>query len=176
MRVALAAHPPHSLPPRGRRLGGRVVDLAVAGWVLAFVAIEIDGRLLGGDLLARRPLQAVTPEGARLAVLSALVVVALEVVPTAFWGRTPGKMMLGLRVVEMTTGRPPGLLRSILRGLLLHAWVGVPLVGFVVPVAVTLTTVLSPSTRGLHDKAAGTVVVDTADPTAEIEAFLRDRG
>lgn len=152
------------------------MDLVVAGWVLAFVAIELDGRLLGGDALARRPLEAVTPEGTRLAVFATVVIVVLEVLPTAFRGRTPGKALLGLRTVEVRTGGPPGLLRSVLRGLLLHAWVAIPLVGWVLPVTITLTTVLSPSTRGLHDRLAGTVVVDTADPTAEIEAFLREQG
>lgn len=152
------------------------MDLVVAGWVLAFVAIELDGRLLGGDALARRPLEAVTPDGTRLAVFATVVIVVLEVLPTALRGRTPGKALLGLRTVEVHTGEPPGLLRSVLRGLLLHAWVAIPLVGWVLPVTITLTTVLSPSTRGLHDRLAGTVVVDTADPTAEIEAFLREQG
>ena len=81
--------------PRVRRVGARIVDLVVAGWVLVFVAIEIDGRLLGGDVFARQPLAAVTPEGTRLAVITAGVLPALEVLPTSYWGRTPGKAMLG---------------------------------------------------------------------------------
>ncbi len=157
---------PHVLPPRRHRLGGRVVDLVVAGWVLAFVAIEVDGRILGGDLLARQPLDAVTPEGTRLAVITAGVLAVLEVIPTALRGRTPGKVMLGLRVVDVRTGGPPGWSRSVLRALLLHAWVAVPVVGYGIPVAIAATTVLSPSTRGLHDRLAGTVVVDAADPHA----------
>ena len=172
--VASAVPAPHVLPPRTRRLGGRVVDLVVAGWVLAFVAIEIDGRLLGGDVLARKPIDAVTPEGTRLVVITALVLAVLEVLPTALWGRTPGKVMLGLRCVDVRTGRAPGFARSVLRSLLLHAWVGIPAVGWLLPVAITATTVLSPSTRGLHDRLSGTVVVDAADPTAEVEQYLRD--
>ena len=151
--------------PRARRLGGRAVDLVVAGWVLAFAAIEVDGRLLGGDVLARRPLEAVTPEGTRLAVITAFVLLALEIVPTAFWGRTPGKVMLGLRCVDVDTGGPPGVVRSLFRGLLLHAWVAIPLAGWLLPAAITVTTVLAPSGRGLHDRLAGTVVVDAAEPT-----------
>ncbi len=145
---------PDPLPvaPRGRRIGGRVVDLVVAGWVLAFVAIEIDGRLLAGDFLARRPLEAVTPEGTRLVVLTALVLAALEVLPTAFRGRTPGKLVLGLQVVDVDTGRPPGILRSVLRGLLLHAWVGIPAVGWVLPAVIAVSTVASPGGRGVHDR------------------------
>ncbi|MDE0802100.1 MAG: RDD family protein [Acidimicrobiales bacterium] len=150
--------------PRARRLGGRVVDLVVAGWVLAFAAIEIDGRLLGGDVLARRPLEAVTPEGTRLAVITALVIVALEIVPTALWGRTPGKVMLGLRCVDVDTGGPPGVIRSVFRGLLLHAWVAIPVLGWVLPAAITVTTVFAPSGRGVHDRLSGSIVVDAAGP------------
>ncbi len=149
--------------PRARRVGGRVVDLVVVGWVLAFVAIEIDGRLLSGDPFAQRPLEAVTPDGARLAVFAAVVIGILDVVPTALWGRTPGKAMLGLRVVDVRTGRAPGFSPAVLRGLLVHGWVGIPVLGWVVPVAIVGSTLLSPTTRGIHDRLAGTSVID-ADP------------
>ena len=157
-------HPVRELSPapRGRRVGGRVVDVVVAGWLLAISAIEIDGRILGGDVFARQPLSAVTPDGTRLAVITAIVVAATEIVPTAFWGRTPGKAMLGLQCVDVDSGRPPGLVRSVFRGLLLHAWVAIPVAGWLLPAAVTVTTVLAPSGRGLHDRLAGTMIVDAA--------------
>lgn len=157
--------------PLGRRAGSRVIDIVVAAWALAFVAIEIDGRILGGDVLARRPLAAVTPDGARLAVITVVVIAAMEVIPTAFWGRTPGKLMLGLRCVDIDTGGPPGLIRSTFRGLLLHAWVGIPLVGWVLPLAVIATTILAPRGRGLHDRLSGTMVVDAMQ-----DDDLRDDG
>ena len=144
-----------------------MVDIAVAGWVLAIAAIEIDGRLLGGDVFAQQPLSAVTPDGTRLAVITALVLAATEILPTAFWGRTPGKALLGMRCVDIDTGGPPGLIRSVFRGLLLHAWVAIPVVGWVLPVAIVATTVLAPSGRGLHDRLAGTIVVDAA-PQGEL--------
>ena len=153
--------------PRGRRLGARVVDVVVAGWVLAIAAIEVDGRLLGGDVFAQQPLSAVTPDGTRLAVITALVIGALEVVPTAIWGRTPGKAMLGLRCVDVDTGRAPGFVRSVFRGLLLHAWVAIPVAGWLLPLAITATTVLAPSGRGLHDRFSSTRVVGSVagEPT-----------
>lgn len=153
--------------PRGRRIGARVVDLAVTGWVLAFVAIEIDGRLLSGDFLAQRPLASVTPDGARLAVITAVVLAVLEVVPTAVWGRTPGKAMLGVRVVDVDTGRSPGFVRSVFRSLLLHGWVAIPVAGWVLPLSFGVTVVASPTGRGLHDRLAGTRVVDAAPAAAE---------
>lgn len=153
--------------PRGRRLGARVVDVVVAGWVLAIAAIEVDGRLLGGDVFAQQPLSAVTPDGTRLSVITALVIGALEVVPTAIWGRTPGKAMLGLRCVDVDTGRAPGFVRSVFRGLLLHAWVAIPVAGWLLPLAITATTVFAPSGRGLHDRFSSTRVVDSVagEPT-----------
>ena len=153
--------------PRGRRLGARVVDVVVAGWVLAIAAIEVDGRLLGGDVFAQQPLSAVTPDGTRLSVITARVIGALEVVPTAIWGRTPGKAMLGLRCVDVDTGRAPGFVRSVFRGLLLHAWVAIPVAGWLLPLAITATTVFAPSGRGLHDRFSSTRVVDSVagEPT-----------
>lgn len=154
--------------PRGRRVGARFVDIVVAGWVLAFAAIEVDGRLLGGDVFAQQPMSAVTPEGTRLAVIATLVIAVLEIVPTAIWGRTPGKAMLGLRCVDVDTDRPPGVIRSVFRGLLLHAWVAIPVLGWLLPVAITVTTVFAPSGRGVHDRLAGTRVVDVAPGRSEI--------
>ncbi len=141
-------------------MGGRLVDIVVAGWLLVIVAIEIDGRLLGGDLLARQPLAAVTPDRTRLAVIAAVIVFGTEVFPTAYWGRTPGKAMLGLRCVDIDTGRPPGLVRSVFRGMLLHAWVAIPVLGWVLPLAITVTTVGGSRGRGVHDRLAGTMVID----------------
>lgn len=148
--------------PLGRRIGARVVDVVVAGWVLAFVAIEMDGRLLGGDVWARRPIAAVTPEGTRLAVIAGLVLIVLEVLPTALWGRSPGKALLGVRCVGIDTGRAPGLLRAVLRALLVYGWAAIPVVGWLLPVSITLTTFLAAGSRGVHDRLAGTVVVDAA--------------
>lgn len=150
----------HAPAPRGRRIGARIVDIVVAGWVLTFVAIELDGRLFGGDALARRSLEAVTPEGTRLVVITALVLAAVEVVPTAVWGRTPGKLMLGLRTVDVDTDRPPGFVRSVFRGLLIHGWVALPFLGWVLPVVIAATVVLGPSRRGVHDLLSGTRVVE----------------
>jgi uncharacterized RDD family membrane protein YckC len=71
-----------------------------------------------------------------------------------FWsvaGQTPGDRVLGLKVIEAETGRPPGLRRSILRfgALLLSA---IPLcAGF-------LMILFDSRRRALHDRLCGTVV------------------
>jgi uncharacterized RDD family membrane protein YckC len=76
-----------------------------------------------------------------------IVVFAVEVyLLTATTGFTVGKRLLGLRVARLD-GRPVGFGRSLLRVLLLLA---------VVP-----PLVLDKDLRGLHDRAAGTVVIRT---------------
>jgi uncharacterized RDD family membrane protein YckC len=72
-------------------------------------------------------------------------VFALEVlVLTTFLGASAGQVMRGLRVVRLD-GRPPGLARSVLRTLLLL---------LLVP-----AVIWDRDGRGLHDKAAGTMLV-----------------
>lgn len=72
-------------------------------------------------------------------------VFALEVlVLTTFLGASAGQFLRGLRVVRLD-GRPPGLLRSTLRTLLLLA---------LVP-----AVIWDRDGRGLHDKVAGTMLV-----------------
>ncbi|AXE26543.1 hypothetical protein C0216_26640 [Streptomyces globosus] len=82
-------------------------------------------------------------------VLAVLVVFALcyEVLPTARWGRTPGKRLCGVRVLSSATLRPPGF------GAALSRW----LVGaFLGPVGWLWCLGDRPRRRGAHDRAAGT--------------------
>ena len=108
-----------------------------------------------------------------LAVLT-LVFVGYEIVQTALWGQTVGKRIVDIRVVNESTGRPPGWGRSLIR------W-AVPLVPFAVlavflslaseflallaavaSVAVCyLSITWDRKNQGWHDKAAGTFVVKT---------------
>jgi uncharacterized RDD family membrane protein YckC len=70
---------------------------------------------------------------------------ALEVlVLTTFLGASAGQFLVGLRVVRLD-GRPPGLLRSLLRTVLLV---------LLIPVLIW-----DRDGRGLHDKVAGTLLV-----------------
>jgi RDD family len=72
-------------------------------------------------------------------------VFGLEVlVLTTFLGASAGQFLRGLRVVRLD-GRPPGLLRSVLRTLLLL---------LLIP-----AVIWDRDGRGLHDRAAGTMLV-----------------
>ncbi len=75
----------------------------------------------------------------------AIAIFAVEIcLLTALTGFTVGKRLLGLRVARLD-GRPVGLYRSLVRTVLFL---------LVVP-----PLVLDGDLRGLHDKAAGTIVI-----------------
>lgn len=65
---------------------------------------------------------------------------------TAFFGQTPGMRLLRLRVIRLATGGTLGLLPAVIRTALLI---------LLVPALIS-----DADARGLHDKAAGAVVVN----------------
>ena len=148
-------------PPAGRvlRVLARLVDLALQAAVVALVATEVVPRL---TTLApgRRNLVDAVRSGDLPVLLTLLVVgLLLEVLPTALAGCTPGKLVMGLRVRSLAGGRP-GVVPAVAR------WLPVAAVS-VVPVAAPLLVpvwawALGPRRTGLHDRLAGTVVVDVA--------------
>jgi uncharacterized RDD family membrane protein YckC len=120
------------------------VDLVTLAWLVAVLLVEVEGRLLGGGGRS---------EAAGLTALLAASAVT-EVVPVAVWGATLGKAVLGLRVVG-PDGAPPGPMRSFARWVVLFGALGIPSFGWVVAVVVAVTR--------LHDRLAGTTVVDDRD-------------
>ncbi|MGE5828579.1 MAG: RDD family protein [Micromonosporaceae bacterium] len=66
------------------------------------------------------------------------------------FGQTPGLAVTRLRCVSVADGRPVGIPRALLRGLLL---------ALVVP-----ALIMDADRRGLHDRAAGSVVLSAAAP------------
>ena len=96
------AYPPavDSLPTPAsvrHRLFARVMDAITLTWLLGFVLVEIDQRLLGGDPFGRQPLQIDITEGRSL-VFVIVTIAAYEVIPTVWRGATLGKALLGLRI------------------------------------------------------------------------------
>jgi uncharacterized RDD family membrane protein YckC len=75
--------------------------------------------------------------------------VLYEALPTARWGRTPGKKLCGVRVLAAATLRPPGF-AAALRRWLVYALLGLP--GALAALADR------PRRRAWHDRAAGTYV------------------
>lgn len=155
--------------PAGWRLAARAVDVAGAVWLTAFVVVELGQRLLGGDPLGRRAAR-LAVDDLRSAVLVIVAVVLYEVVPVHLAGATLGKALVGLRVVD--AGADPGTpargdrrawpdpVAAALRALVLY---GPPVVlgdaGLLVVAAWGVSVLVTTSGRGLHDRIAGTRVV-----------------
>jgi len=142
----------------GWRIGARAADVVVFSWLVVFVLIEIDQRLLGGDPLGRRQARLVF-DSPRPVVLLLLLVVAYEVAPAVLWGATPGKALLGLRVRMTTRAAAPGL-AALGRAVVLY----LPLIflgaaGLIVTFVLFVSVVLMADGRGIHDRLLGTLVV-----------------
>ena len=133
----------------GQRIGGALVDGLLTSMVV--VVPLLLGMVTVDDLQ-----QGLPPGWAfTLLVLGALYTVA----PTALWGQTLGKVAVGTRVVAEADGSRPGWRRSSIRWGLVGLVGRVPYVGIFVSLVVTASLVLDVRRRGLHDKAAGTIVV-----------------
>ena len=81
-------------------------------------------------------------------VLPAVVIIAFWVAKSA----TPGKMMIGARIVDAKTGNPPSLSQHIIRYLGYYISMIPAFLGFI-------WVAFDAKKQGWHDKLAGTVVV-----------------
>ena len=108
------------------------------------LAFAVDA--LGSGLVARfvDPIDATGRVDATAGLLPVLVFSVVTIVGLALGGQTPGMRLLGLRVVQVDGGRP-GLVPAALRTALLI---------LLVPALIS-----DGDGRGLHDKAARTIVV-----------------
>ena len=151
----------------GWRIGARAADVIVFSWLVLFVLVEIDQRLLGGDPLGRREARVVF-DSARPIILLLVLVVIYEVVPAVMWGATPGKALLGLRV-RMTTRAVPASLLAFGRAVVLYLpiiFLGPP--GLLVALVLLASVVIAADGRGLHDRLLGTLIVSLPrSPEAE---------
>jgi uncharacterized RDD family membrane protein YckC len=133
----------------------------LAGWLaqsLVFTVVDSAAIGLTGDLAVVEPVNLV------LAVANGLVAVTL-------FGRTLGMALTGTRVVRQVDGAPPGGGTATVRWLVAAGptlvparlmgrgwWAGM-IFGLLWSVAVFGPILIDPFRRGLHDRAAGTLVV-----------------
>ena len=126
-------------------------NVALAGTVLLTPGMLLQGAVTPDDL---------GPGLTRMVVVIAFVFLAVyEVVPTALWGRTPGKAIVGTRVVRIGDDRPPGWKRAVLRWVLPALAFQIHVVGWIVAILLRAVLVLDPLRRSVPDRLAGTIVV-----------------
>ena len=151
-------------PPAGAEL---TTEHLVAGRDRRFYAFVID-RLVAWGIFAAEGYVAYTAlirpghlwPGIAVIVGTVLLVWLISSMLVGLFGLSPGKALVGLRVLSADDARPIGLPRALLRALLLGA-ATLPTLGFGAA-ALAWTAMMDPSgwRRGWHDVRTGTVVVD----------------
>lgn len=132
-----------------QRIGGALIDGLLTSMV---VVVPL---LLG--LVSLDDLQQRISAGWAFALL--IFGAAYTIVPTAVWGQTLGKVAVGTRVVADSDGSLPGWRRSTIRWAVPGLFGRLPYIGILISLVVTASLVVDARRRGLHDKAAGTIVV-----------------
>lgn len=145
----------------------RLIDSAVVGAVVAAAALplgtaayehlrdKVDAARLTGEEATVWLIDGTT--GVQLGVLAAVALVTgllYEVLPTAKWGRTLGKKLLGLRVVDVESRYEPGFGQALLRWLT-HTVLDALVIGFL---GLAWCLFDRPWRQCWHDKAARTFV------------------
>ncbi|MBQ0829028.1 RDD family protein [Streptomyces tagetis] len=153
--------------PLGKRLAARLIDTVVLAGVTAVAAVplgtraadhlqaKIDAARLSGETVTVWLIDGTT--GTYLGIVLAVLLlfgVAYEVLPTAKWGRTLGKRLLGVEVRDIEAHEPPSF-GAALRRWLVYSVPGLLVIG-VVGVAWCLFD--RPWHQCWHDKSAHTFV------------------
>lgn len=134
-RLGLPADGPGSVATQGKRLLGTLIDL-IAATLIGGVVVVFDRH--------------VSPFERGLAGTIAYVVEV--VLLTTLTGQSIGMRFTHTKMLWRDGGNPPVL------------WALVRMALTIFPVPYLLTLLLDADTRGLHDQAAGTVVVNAAPP------------
>ncbi|MFE0421688.1 RDD family protein, partial [Streptomyces sp. NPDC058953] len=151
----------------GRRLVARLIDTVVLGALVGAVAVpmvtgamdHIDGKIeaakQSGETVTVWLLDGTTGVQFGVVLAALLVLGALyEALPTAKWGRTLGKKLCGLSVVDIESHEPPTF------GAALRRWLVYGVLGLIVLGVVNVVWCLfdRPWRQCWHDKAARTFV------------------
>jgi len=126
-----------NLASPGARLGARIIDVLIVVVALLILVFTSSGSVVDAMFIAP------------------LIWCVYEVVLIAVRGQTLGKMLVKVKVVRVDFGSVLGAGKSVGR------WI-IPFAGLVVPVITLLVYIWmlwDRNRQGLHDKAAGTVVV-----------------
>jgi len=148
-------------PPTGPNSLAGLVERGVAR-AIDIVIPTIPVVVIVTVLVARQS----TPDVAKLPTWPRMVLIGLvlayETICVGWQGRTVGKLLLGTRVARLLKGTKPDWAQAFMRALVPVAALSVPWsLGPGLYLCVFLSATFSPIRRGLHDHAAGTVVVRT---------------
>jgi uncharacterized RDD family membrane protein YckC len=133
----------------GRRALAQVIDGFVVGIPLFIVTLA-----WGGDLT--------DTDNDNLVVLTALwlgVNLFYNTAMIATRGATVGKRLMKIKVVNRVDGSPVSWSYSAVRALIPAVAGLIPVIGFALNIAVYVRAFFHPYRQGLHDAAAGTIVV-----------------
>ena len=132
-----------------RRAVAATVDLAMIGLPVLLGAVEM---LHGGDRLS-------DADALVLGVMASVMTVVYHTAGVALTGRTVGKALMSCRVVRSDTGGRVTWSHAAIRALVVA--VGLALPALVLPALAVIfgAAVFDRWRRGLHDRAAGTIVV-----------------
>lgn len=153
---------PPGVPPGAPPPPMRAVGAALSRRFLAFVFDCAPGLAIGWTVIGGSPLQLIDHPMLRADIMAALPTAmvlasgwALGVVGDTFFGRSPGKRLIGLKIIARDGG-PAGMGRRFARGLLSLPAVCSP--------AVMLVAVVHPWCDGPAEMLSGTAVVDESAP------------
>ncbi|MEV8455128.1 RDD family protein [Streptomyces sp. NPDC052095] len=144
----------------GARFGARLLDMVFAYIVVIVLNMIIFGAAFAGSGSSDEA-SAGLAVGSLIASLlvSALTFIFYDVIFVSTMGSTPGKMILGMRIVNSRTGQKPSFGPALVR------W-GFPIgLGYITCALGYILIVISPffdntgQLRGWHDKAANTLVI-----------------
>jgi len=143
--------PPTSDPlaPLVRRALAQVLDGILIGVPLFIVTLSMGGDLSDSD----------NDNLLWLTVLWLAVTLVYSTVLVALTGATVGKRLLKIKVVNRLDGSPVSWSYAAVRALVPTVAGLIPVIGFALNIAVYVRAFFHPLRQGLHDAAAGTVVV-----------------
>lgn len=148
---SLSDRSPDILGTIGMRAVAQVLDGLFIGIPLFFVTFSF-GLSLTNESLTDGELLIIT-------VLWVGVSLVYNTVAIAVWGTTVGKRIARLKVVNRADGGPVSLNYAAVRALVPTVVQLVPAIGPGLAIVVYLRAVFHPLRQGLHDAAAGTLVV-----------------
>jgi len=147
-----------------KRIGGRVIDAIISGAISLVLTVIGLGATTGFDFTSDGGDDTNWLFVGGLAIVGVIFALLWDALFVAFLGGTPGKLMLGMRVVDAETGTTPpgpqfGFKRALNRLLGLFPAIG-GAIAAVIGIVSLVFLFTDDQKRTVMDRIAGTVVVD----------------